>query len=199
MAGSVNLKFKFVNSNGVGVSSAAVSLFSSLNNNIYQYQNLPMTYPQTLITSGTTAVDGSVLLTGVNAGVYDIQITKTGNTANIRNYVVKNETPVAIGESNMGFGNSNYIASNESVTNILTQDKTTNAFNEAKYPTDTINVVGDVVNTYTGNVSYPIPLPLSGTEIFNTTVVYGKGSGNSYYHNTDAIPFIQKAKFTVAV
>lgn len=199
MAANVNLNLRFVDSSNSPVASAAVSLLTARNNNLYQYNNLPYDYPQSVVSTGTTDTAGVVFLSGISAGMYDISITGASGTANIRNYQVKNNFPVAIGESNVGFLNSTYVASNESGTNILTQDKTTKAFN-GNLAGNRVSVEGDVAPSSTGTVGYPIPIPYSGSEIFNTTVVYSNTqSGVSYYHNTTPVQFTQKARFTVSV
>ena len=127
-------------------------------------------------------------------------IGTTGSTAIIRNYVVKNEFPIAPGGSSAAFESRSFIQADKNTANILAESFVNSYSNTNNRFSNSINNIGTVIPSWTGTQGFAVnPVAYSGSEIFTTTIVHGKQSGNSYYHSNGAIPFTQKARFAVSI
>jgi hypothetical protein len=177
MANLVSINLQVVDRNGASVNSAPALIYNqNLNNPFSPTQG-------SIVQSGNTGDNGRVMFTGIAAGTYDIGVVVTGVQRISRNYVVKNQYLVSPGTTSFDYESKGFVTDQTSTLSpgILTPNLLSGISVAAK--SDSI-YRGLFTSTGTGFATLQ-------------TISKAEWTGNSYYHTTSSLTFVQNAKIMV--
>ena len=135
-----------------------------------------------VVSSGSTTIDGRVVFTGISAGVYNIKVIGSSGNYFLNTYELKNSYVLPIGESSAAFESRTFVRSSDVIggSGVLTQNK--------------VLLTGITAGGYTGTTIYYSPfdqVPVTG---INTLT---KQTGNSYYHLNQNLMNVQRVQIAI--